>query len=126
VIRLLRPSDSATQRLRRLTRANRNVFTTPHVVYELWRGVRRAANPEVEARSIQLLRTYVRVLPFDAEAAHLAARMMAHLEDRGTPIPEADAFIAATTIAFGDGVVITDDVGHFRRLEPFGLTVAAL
>lgn len=64
-----------------------------------------------------------RVLPFDREAALLAARMADALEAAGQEIPELDLFIAASAVVWGDGVVITRDTEHFRRLRPFGLHV---
>lgn len=106
-----------------LIRAKRDLFITPHVLFELWRGVARAPDPGAEATGIRRLRERFRVLPFDAQTAELAARMMAHLEARGQAIPEMDAFIAASAVVYGDGIVVTNDNDHFGRLSAFGLTV---
>jgi predicted nucleic acid-binding protein len=123
VIDLLRRDRLATREVEALIRAKRDLFITPHVVFELWRGVRRAPDPEAEAVGIRRLRETFRVLPFYAEAARLAAKMSSYLEERGQPIPDMDIFIAATAVAHGDGVVVTDDEDHFGRLAAFGLTV---
>jgi predicted nucleic acid-binding protein len=65
------------------------------------------------------------LLPFDREAAKLAARMGAVLKQGGLQVPDLDLFIAASAIVWGDGEIVTRDAGHFRRLRPFGLRVHA-
>ena len=64
-----------------------------------------------------------RFLPFEREAAKLAARMANALQESGSPIPEIDVFIAASAIVWGDREVVARDLEHFRRLRPFGLRV---
>ena len=64
-----------------------------------------------------------RMLPFDREAALLAARMDEALRERGEEVPVVDLFIAASAVVWGDSAVITANERHFRRLHEFGLTV---
>lgn len=104
-------------------RAHRQLSVTPHVYYELYRGVSSARAPGKELRWIDELGARFRLLPFDREAAKLAARMGGALQRDGLSVPERDLFIAATAIVWGDGEIITRDVGHFRRLRAFGLRV---
>ena len=108
--------------LGRTVLARGDLFVTPHVLFEVLRGIPRARQPGLEAQRFNSLRSRFRVLPFDAEAARLAARMAQFLDEKGSPIPHVDLFIAATAIIHGDGLVVTDDE-HFRNLAPFGLTV---
>ena len=111
------------QAIGRLISTHEPLFVTPHIFYELFRGVRRAHNPDAERRLIARVGERFRSLPFDREAASLAARMADYLEEQGQSIPEIDLYIAASAIVWGDGVVVTGDVEHFQRLAPFGLRV---
>lgn len=76
-----------------------------------------------ESRLIARLGEKFRLLPFDREAALFAARMADSLEADGLEIPELDLFIAASAVVWGDGVVVTRDTAHFRRLRHFGVKV---
>ncbi len=55
------------------------------------------------------------VLPFDASAAGRYGEIRARLEQRGTPIGDADVRIAAIALAHGLKVV-TGNERHFRRV----------
>jgi predicted nucleic acid-binding protein len=58
----------------------------------------------------------ITVLPFDAEAARIYARIRAQLERAGVPLSEADLQIAA--IALSRGLrLLTGNARHFRRIE---------
>ena len=95
---MVRARPRAVTLVERLTAARERLFVTPHVFYELYRGVRRAADPAAESRWVSRLGEKFRMLPFDREAALLAARMADWLEDAGLGIPELDLFLAATAM----------------------------
>jgi len=56
-----------------------------------------------------------KVLPFDEQAASLAARIRAELKERGTPIGPWDLLIAATAIANGC-ILVTSNLREFNRI----------
>lgn len=60
------------------------------------------------------------VMPFDANAAQVHARILAHLVASGQQIGAHDLLIAATALALDYGV-LTDNVRDFERVP--GLTV---
>jgi tRNA(fMet)-specific endonuclease VapC len=59
------------------------------------------------------------VLPFDASAARRYGEIRAELEQRGTPIGDADVRIAAIALSRGLKVV-TGNERHFRRVSGLG------
>ena len=60
------------------------------------------------------------LLPFDAAAATVAAKLRAELEAKGTPIGPHDLLIAATVLANG-ATLVTRNVGEFGRVEGLAL-----
>jgi len=56
------------------------------------------------------------VAPFDAEAARQYGRLASRLANRGTPIGQFDALIAAHAVALGISLV-TNNVQHFARVR---------
>lgn len=59
------------------------------------------------------------ILPFDHVAANVYGELMAHLRQKGTPIGQSDAMIAAIT-ARHEGQLITRNIRHF---EPCGIDI---
>lgn len=123
MVDLVRGRASAENALKPLVAKRVPLYVTPHIFFELFRGVRRAPDPEGELRRISRVGERFRSLPFDREAAFLAARMADYLEEQGERIPETDLYIAASAILWGDGLIVTRDVARFRRFAPFGLRV---
>lgn len=72
---------------------------------------------------LEEMHRYFRILPFDRRSALLAGAMASVLDSEGERIPEGDILIAASSIVWGDGVIVTADSAHFRRLRRFGLVV---
>jgi len=107
----------------RLKRERRALFLTPHVLYELYRGVSRT---EGEGARVERLRQVLGTLPFEHHAAREAARIADSLRGEGIDLPLADLLIGASTIVWGDCQIITRDVRHFMPLEGFGLRVLAV
>ena len=66
---------------------------------------------EVEDR----VASHLPVLPFDAEAARRYGEVRAELENRGTPIGDADVRIASIALVRGL-IVVTGNTRHFERV----------
>lgn len=102
-----------------------DAFIAAVTVSELWVGVHRADSPlrrKRRAAFVQAIEASVPVLPFDADVAHVYARMLADLPG-GITVGAHDAMIGATAARFGHAV-LTDNVRDFSRLP--GVTVIPL
>lgn len=86
------------------------------VVAELRYGADRSARPKANHARLEVLVTEIPALEFDHEAASAYGRLRARLEAAGTPIGPNDMLIAAQALSRGM-VVITDNVGEFRRVK---------
>ena len=78
-----------------------------------------ARNPEANAKRGPILRSLLRdlaIVDFGEAAACSAARLLADLGARGTPIGPYDVVIAATALAEGR-ILVTGNVTEFRRVE---------
>ena len=85
---------------------------------ELWHGVHRAASGRRRAAREAFVRSVFDdfpVLPFDAKAAEVHARLWAQLAARGTLLGAHDLLIAATAVAADMGIV-TLNLREFRRV----------
>ena len=79
-------------------------------------GARRSSRTEALLERIEnSLLPDLSVLPFDASAARRYGEVRAALEERGTPIGDADMRIAAIALA-RDLKVVTGNDRHFRRV----------
>lgn len=110
-----RGDPKVVERLQALRPADLGV---PAVVeYELRYGLLRlpaeAAVPRLEALT-RILRP-LRILPFDSECAHYAARTRAGLESLGMPIGPHDLLIAATALCH-QATLVTRNVREFSRV----------
>ena len=82
---------------------------------ELLVGAARSAHPQQgKARVLAFLAPFSLVLP-DAQVEDHYVTIRTHLEAQGTPISEADLWIAATARAAG-GTVVTNNVREFSRV----------
>jgi tRNA(fMet)-specific endonuclease VapC len=86
------------------------------VVAELRYGADRSARPRPNHARVDVLVAEIPPLDFDLEAASAYGRLRARLEEAGTPIGPNDMLIAAQALSRGL-VVITDNVGEFRRVK---------
>ena len=92
-------------------------FTSSITLGELLYGARRRGPlaDELLARIESRLLPELPVLPFDASAARRYGAVRCELEQRGTPVGDADLRIAAIALARGL-TVVTGNVRHFRRV----------
>ena len=88
------------------------------VAYELRFGLERmpAESREPRLKALDAFLRPLALLPFDAAAATVAAKLRAKLEAEGTPIGPHDLLIAATALAHG-ATFVTRNVGEFGRVE---------
>jgi tRNA(fMet)-specific endonuclease VapC len=84
------------------------------VVYEVSYGLRRAGRREA-LTAFQRMTEAALVLPFDADAADIAAGIRVQLEAQGTPIGQADLLIAATARRHGC-TLVTHNTREFSRV----------
>jgi tRNA(fMet)-specific endonuclease VapC len=96
-------------------------FTSAVVIGELYKGAYRSRSRERHLSNIeQRILPSVTVLPYDTGIAKVFGRIRAHLEEKGTILPDVDIQIAAT--ALGHGLqLVTGNLRHFRRID--GLTL---
>jgi tRNA(fMet)-specific endonuclease VapC len=86
------------------------------VVAELRFGAERSARPKVNHARLDILVSEIPPLEFDHEAASVYGRLRGRLEVGGTLIGPNDMLIAAQALSRGL-VVVTDNVGEFRRVK---------
>lgn len=89
-----------------LERAGRVAFVTSPAVSEVYVGAHRAGGEYLESAESLLER--LPILPFDRESVKIAGRIGALLLERGTPIGQADLFIAAITMRHQETLVTGD------------------
>jgi predicted nucleic acid-binding protein len=110
-----RPSTSLIARMGSVP--SEQQFTSSITLGELVYGAHR--RPEHTAsllRQIEATLPSARsILPFDAAAAQHYGASRAYLEQRGTPIADADLRIAAIALAHGL-TLVTGNVRHFERV----------
>lgn len=91
------------------------------VLYELELGIARSSQPRKRRGQLDAMLAAVSILPFDREAARLAAELRMTLESIGKPIGPMDTLIAGTALA-ARGVLVTHNTGEFSRVK--GLRLA--
>lgn len=82
---------------------------------ELYKGVFKSSQPEKNRLLVETFLQTVAVLHPDTATAIHYARISADLEQKGTPIPENDVWIAAVALECGMPLA-TRDV-HFSRVD---------
>ncbi len=98
------------------------VFLSVITLAELRHGVERLAQSRRRAQLEAWLddelpsRFEGRVLPVDADVAHVWGRLVARSHDRGRPLGIMDAFVAATAYVHGL-TVVTRNAEHFQVTE---------
>lgn len=97
------------------------IIRVPHqVVAELRVGAAKSAHPERNDQQVSaILRPFAVVWP-DAAALEHYVDIRVSLERAGTPISEADLWIAAITRASG-GTLVTHNTGEFSRVRSLAL-----
>lgn len=86
------------------------------VVAELRYGADRSERPRANHSRVDTLVEEIECLDFDVPAAAAYGRLRARLEERGKLIGPNDMLIAAHALSL-DIVLVTDNVGEFRRVK---------
>jgi len=109
-----RPAKAYVKWLMRVPREEQ--FTSAVVIGELYKGAYRSQARERHLTNIEeRVLPAVTVLPYDIGVAKVFGKIRAHLEEKGTVLPDADLQIAAT--ALGHGLeLVTGNVRHFKRI----------
>jgi len=97
-----------------------NIRIPSVVAAELLYGAEKSARREQNLSIFKSFLSIYEIVPFDKNAAEHYARIRFELEREGTPIGSNDIIIAATAISHG-GVIVTNNIGEFSRVE--GLVV---
>jgi tRNA(fMet)-specific endonuclease VapC len=84
-------------------------------VLELRHGAEKSQRVANNHSRLDFFFAPMRILPFDEDAAVVAARIRAHLERRGTPIGDLDTLIAAHALA-RDLILVTNNLKEFERV----------
>jgi tRNA(fMet)-specific endonuclease VapC len=112
-IAVLRGNPLVTARLR--ARVPNDCGVSAVSLYELYAGVERCRQPEVERQKIELFCRPLHVLPFDPDAAARAAQVRWHLEQHGELIGPYDLMLAGHALAL-DITLVTHNTREFQRV----------
>ena len=107
--------EAASALVRELRAEGRTLATTRLNVAELYVGVERSTDRDSEERRVETVLGGLIVPEFDDTAARQFAMIDAYLSERGRPVGDMDALIAAVTIVHGRALV-TLNVRHFEPI----------
>lgn len=97
-----------------------NILLSAIVVAEIEYGIAKSTLREHNRRVFDTLLAGIQIIPFDEAAARLYGPIRAKLERSGQLIGPYDLMIAAQALS-QDAVLVTDNLGEFRRVA--GLAV---
>ena len=117
VIAVLRNRPASLRnRLVRVLSSGATIAVSSVVLYELWYGVVRSAQPRENAERLRVfLSGTINVVPFDEEDAVAAGNLRASLDAAGTPIGPYDLLIAAQALRTR-ATLVTANVSEFARV----------
>ncbi|WP_372627103.1 type II toxin-antitoxin system VapC family toxin [Arsukibacterium sp.] len=90
------------------------------VLYELETGIAKSQAPAKRRDQLNELLKVIQIIPFEANAARIAADIRADLEQQGRMIGPLDNLIGASAIAVG-AILVTRNTNEFSRIA--GLVV---
>lgn len=91
------------------------VATTWVTASELFFGAAKSRDPDGNAALVTEFLASLPVLSPDLAASRFFGEVKAHLRARGTPLADADLFIAATALAC-TATLVTGNRGHYERI----------
>jgi tRNA(fMet)-specific endonuclease VapC len=104
------------QVLERLRSISRSALAVSVItVLELRQGAEKSVDPQPAHQKLDFFLSPIRALPFEEDAALVAARIRAHLERVGKRIGDLDSLIAAQAIAL-DLILVTNNLREFERV----------
>lgn len=96
-----------------------DTFTTSAVtVVEITHGLHRLPLTDRRRRIMEQVLAF-EILPLDSEAAQIAGRITAELEQIGQPIGRMDPMVAAVALRYRLPLV-TGNTAHFQRIQALG------
>jgi tRNA(fMet)-specific endonuclease VapC len=110
---LKRHPPEVLEKLRSISRSA--VAVSVITVLELRQGAEKSQDPRRAHQKLDFFLSSIRALPFDEEAALVAARIRASLELQGRPIGDLDSLIAAHALA-QDLILVTNNLREFQRV----------
>lgn len=110
---LNRRPPEVLEKLRSISRSA--VAVSVITVLELRQGAEKSQDPEKAHQKLDFFLSSIRALPFDEDAALIAARVRAILERQGRPIGDLDSLIAAHALA-QDLILVTNNLREFERI----------
>jgi len=110
---LNRRPPEVLEKLRSISRSS--VAVSVITVLELRQGAEKSQDPKKAHQKLDFFLSSIRSLPFDEDAALVAARIRAGLERQGRPIGDLDSLIAAHALA-QDLILVTNNLREFQRV----------
>lgn len=110
---LNRRPPEVLEKLRSISRSA--VAVSVITVLELRQGAEKSQDPEKAHQKLDFFLSSIRALPFDEDAALVAARIRAILERQGRPVGDLDSLIAAHALA-QDLILVTNNLREFERI----------
>jgi tRNA(fMet)-specific endonuclease VapC len=108
---------SVRVRFGKVVEAGAQVLVPSVVAFELWYGVAKSANPEMNARRVrEFFAGPVRTLPFEEDDARSAGNVRATLEQVGKPIGAYDVLIAGQALRH-ELTLVTANAREFGRVK---------
>jgi tRNA(fMet)-specific endonuclease VapC len=86
------------------------------VYYELCHGAEKSKQRERSFERLSIFVSHIEIVPFDEQAAKLAGKVRAELEQIGQVIGGNDIIIAATVLA-NDATLVTNNLREFARID---------
>lgn len=109
-------SSPVRTRIDAAIRSRRPLAMSSIVLFELWYGAAKSAQPERNVRRIvDFLSGPIDILPFEAADAEEAGEIRAGLERAGTPIGPYDLLVAAQARR-RDAILVTANEREFARV----------
>lgn len=104
-----------------LERCDRDCVKIPAIVYyELRYGAEKSRNRKQTMNKLSRFVSEIEIIPFGEEAAELAGKIRADLEQAGQVIGGNDIIIAATAIANG-ATLVTNNLREFERIDKLSI-----
>ncbi len=85
-------------------------------LYELYSGIERCQRPHIEQQKVANLIRPIHILPFDATAALMTAKIRRQLELGGKLIGPYDLMLAGQALSLGV-TFVTNNTGEFTRVS---------
>ena len=94
-------------------------FVSTITIGELYYGALNSSNPKKHIKQIEDFHSICQIVEVGTETAKFYGEIKTQLRKNGTPIPENDIWLSASTLENGF-ILITKDK-HFKKVEKIGL-----